>query len=106
MRGDAGGDPGDELAGLERAAGDHDRHRHLAGPLVGPRDDGGVGHLRVAGQQRLELGRRHLDRVDLDQLFEPVDDEQVPVGVDPAQVAGAKPAAVPSISAVASGRPR
>ena len=66
--------------------------RDLAGLVVGEADHRGVGDLRVGEQQRLELGRRHLEALVLDELLEPVDDEQVPVGVDVADVAGVQPA--------------
>jgi hypothetical protein len=92
VRGDPLGDPRDELAGVQRAAGDHVGHRDLAGLLVRPRDDGGVGHLRMPGQERFQLGRGDLEGVDLDQLLEPVDHEQVAARVDAAEVAGAEPA--------------
>jgi hypothetical protein len=69
------------------------RHRHLPGLWVGPGHHGGVGHRRVGAQQRLQLGRGHLGALVLDELLEPVDHEQVAVGVDVAEVAGAQPAA-------------
>ena len=66
----------------------------LAGLLVGQADDGGVRDGGVGEQQRLQLGRRHLEALVLDELLEPVDDEQVAVVVDVADVAGVQPAVV------------
>ena len=43
-------------------------------------------------QHRLELGRRHLVALVLDQLLDPVDDEPPAVLVDHADVAGVQPA--------------
>jgi hypothetical protein len=54
--------------------------------------DGRVGHGRVDGQQRLQLGRGDLETAHLDQLLEPVDDDHVAVAVDQAEVAAAQPA--------------
>ena len=48
----------------------------------------------MRGEQRLELGRRDLLRVDLDQLLQAVDHEHVAVGVDAPEVAGVQPAVV------------
>ena len=66
---------------------------HLAAVRVGTRDDGRVGDARVREEQRLELGGRHLLGTDLDELLEPVDDEDIARGVDAAEVAAAQPAA-------------
>jgi hypothetical protein len=55
----------------------------------------------VRDEHRLELGRRHLVALVLDQLLEPVDDVEEPVLVDPADVAGAKPAVPDKVSSVA-----
>ena len=66
----------------------------LARLVVGQPDHGGVGDCGVGEQQRLELGRRHLEALVLDELLEPVDDEEVAVGVDVADVAGVQPAVV------------
>jgi hypothetical protein len=41
-----------------------------------------------------DRGRRYLVAVDLDELLEPVDDEDVPVAVDAAEVTGSEPAIV------------
>jgi len=56
------------------------------------RHDGGVLDLRVRDEERLELGRRHLEPLVLDDLLEPVDDEDLVVVVDIADVAGVQPA--------------
>ena len=83
-------------AAVSSAAGlQHDeRRRDLACFVVGDADDRGIRDLRVREQQCLQLGRRHLEALVLDQLLEPVDDVEVPVGVDVADVAGVQPAVV------------
>ena len=43
-------------------------------------------------EERLEFGGWNLETVVLDELLEAIDDEQVPVRVDVADIAGAKPA--------------
>ena len=45
-------------------------------------------------QQRLEFGRRDLEALELDQLLDPIDDRQVAVLVDEADIAGMQPAVV------------
>jgi len=67
------------------------RDRNLAVGGVRAGDDGGVGHRRVARQERLQLGGRDLVGADLDELLEPVDDEHVAVLVHVAEVAGVQP---------------
>ena len=88
---------GDEL--LELAVGDrpvgvelHGGHRHLAGPLVGEAEHRAVEHRGVAVQHRLDLGRRHLEAVDLDHLLGAVGEVHPALGLEPADVAGAVPA--------------
>jgi hypothetical protein len=56
------------------------------------RDDGGVLDLRVRDEERLQLRRRHLEALVLDDLLEPVDDEDLVVVVHVADVAGVQPA--------------
>jgi hypothetical protein len=46
----------------------------------------------VREQQRLQLGGRDLQRVDLDELLDPVDDEDIAVLVDAPEVARVQPA--------------
>lgn len=43
-------------------------------------------------QQPFELGGRHLESLVLDELIDPVGDEEVPVDVHPAEIAGVEPA--------------
>jgi hypothetical protein len=62
-----------------------------AGLIVGPSDDRGIGHVGVAEQDRLQLGRGHLETLVLDELLEPVDHVQVPVRVHVPEVAGVQP---------------
>jgi len=59
----------------------------------------GLGHGGVRQQRLVDLRRSHLLATPIDQLFEPSGDEEVPVGVEIALVAGAEPA-------VAEGRRR
>jgi hypothetical protein len=94
VRRDPPGDPGGQLPGVGGGARPwhHHRDRHLAVVRVGAAEDGGVGDRRVAGEQRLQLGRGDLVPADLDELLEPVDDDHVAVAVDQAQVAGGQPA--------------
>ena len=82
----------------------HDERRwDLARLLVGDADHGGVGDRRVGEEHRLELGRRDLEALVLDQLLDPVDDRHVTVLVDVADVAGVQPAVlVDRVAAVAS----
>ena len=79
--------------GLGRAVspgGQHDDRVHgLAPPLVGDADDRDVGDGGVPGQHRLHLGRVDVLAAGDNQVAEPVDDRQVAVGADGADVAGA-----------------
>ena len=92
VRGHALGDPGAQVVGVERAARHDDRDGDLPGAGVRTRDDRGVGHVRMADQDRLELRGRHLQGGDLDQLLEPIDDRDAAVLVDRAEIARAQPA--------------
>ena len=74
--------------GIELDGGD----RHLAGPLVGDAEHRAVEHRGVAVQHGLDLGRRHLEAVDLDHLLGPVGEVDPAVRLEPADVAGAVPA--------------
>lgn len=56
------------------------------------RDYGSVGDVRVGDEQRLELRRRNLEALVLDDLLQPVHDEDFVVVVDQADVAGVQPA--------------
>ena len=93
---DLAGDEVHDLLGRRvRALLQHDvRRRDLAGLLVGEADHGGVGDGRVGEQHRLQLGGRDLEALVLDELLEPVDDEEVAVLVDVPDVAGVQPAVV------------
>jgi hypothetical protein len=51
------GGPDRELAGIARAAGDHEGDRCLARARVRPPDERGVGDGRVGGERGLELSR-------------------------------------------------
>ena len=89
---DALGHPGHQRVAVHVLARDHEGDRDLAAALIGAPDHGRLGHRGMAAQQRLELGRRHLQRVDLDDLLQPVDDEHVALGVHVAEVAAVHPA--------------
>lgn len=78
----------DAIAVLEAAcigALDDKRLWHLAGGVVGHGDDSDVGDGAVGEQVRLELRRRDLQALYLDELLDAVDDEDVlvPVGGPP-----------------------
>jgi hypothetical protein len=70
----------------------HERLGQLARLDVGDADDGDVGHARVGHEERLELGRRDLEALELDELLHPVDDREVAVLVEATDVAGVEPA--------------
>ena len=72
----------------------HEGLGHLAGLLVGPSDDRRLGDGRVRDEHRLELGRRHLVALVLDELLDAVDEHDVAVLVGAADVAGVQPAVV------------
>ena len=67
---------------------------NLAGPLVGYAEHGAVEHRRMAVQHGFDLGRCHLEAVDLDHLLAPVGEVDPALGFQPTDVAGAVPAAV------------
>jgi hypothetical protein len=69
----------------------HERLGQLARLDVGDADDGDVGHARVGHEERLELGRRDLEALELDELLHPVDDREVAVLVEAADVPGVQP---------------
>jgi hypothetical protein len=73
----------------QRTARNHERFRHLAGFVVGHRDHGHVRDIRVLEQQRLELGGRHLEALDLDELLQSIDHRELTAAVDHADVPGA-----------------
>ena len=54
-------------------------------------NDGGVLDLRVRDEEGLELRGRHLEPLVLDDLLEPVDDEDLVVVVHEADVSGVQP---------------
>src|SRR6266566_2311228 len=87
--------PGDQLvlAQFHRPAHDDHGHDFLAEPLVGHADDGGLGHGRVGVQHVLDLARVHVVPAADDELLLPADDEQEPVLVEVAEVAGVQPGA-------------
>src|SRR5215831_17816730 len=64
---------------------------YLTGQLVGPADDRRVRHRRVGQQDGLELGRRHLVSLVLDQFLDPVGHVEPPALVNGDDVAGVDP---------------
>jgi hypothetical protein len=62
------------LGGPRRRVGHDEGLGQLARLVVGHADDRDVGDLRVGDEQRLELGRRHLEALVLDELLDAVDD--------------------------------
>ena len=93
MRRDPLGDEGHELLGVAPAP---SRRRTPWGsrrlPRPGTRMTAASATAGWASSTRLQLGRRHLEALVLDQLLDPVDDEDVAVVVDVADVAGVQPA--------------
>jgi hypothetical protein len=55
-----------------RAGGDEVGHRDLARLVVGHADHRRVGDVGMREKHRLELGRGHLEALDLDELLHPV----------------------------------
>ena len=99
---DALGEPGAQRVGVEVAVRDDERDGTSPVRGSGWPVTAASATQRMGEQQRLELGGRDLQRVDLDQLLDAVDDEQVAVGVDAGEVAGPQPA----VGAQAVGRRR
>ena len=92
MGGDALGDPGHELVGIELASGDDDGDGDLTAVGVGRGHDGGVGDMRVGGEQGLELGGGDLRPPTLISSLSRSTIHTLPSRVHVAQVAGAQPA--------------
>ena len=82
-------------SGVVAAAGldDDEGDRHLAPPLVGAPDDGGLDHRLVLVEHPLDLGAGDVLAAGHDHVLEPVDDVEVAVVVLHADVAGVEPAA-------------
>ena len=72
----------------------HHRLHRFAPLLVGDADDGDVGDVGVRLSDVLDLGRVDVLATRHDHVLDPVVQEQVPVGVAEAGVAGAEPAVV------------
>ena len=64
----------------------------LAPARVRHAEDARLGHGRMCQQHRLDLGRIDVLAAGDDQVVAPVDDVQVALGVEVAQVAGVQPA--------------
>ena len=72
---------------------EHDeRLRHLTRFLIGAGNHGGVGDGGMREQDCLELRRRHLVALVLDQLLQSIDDEEVTIVVRMADVSAMEPA--------------
>src|SRR5262249_59362633 len=54
-------------------------------------EDHGLGHVRMAQQRQLDLGRSDLLSAPIDDIFYPADDEKVSILVQIPKVAGEKP---------------
>src|SRR5215468_8274536 len=87
------GHPRHQLLGRGRGPEHHEGLGHLPGLRVGPADDGHVRNRRVAEQDGLQLGRRHLVSLVLDQFLDPVGHVEPPAGVGGDDVAGVDPSA-------------
>uniref|UniRef100_A0A182Q3C3 Uncharacterized protein n=1 Tax=Anopheles farauti TaxID=69004 RepID=A0A182Q3C3_9DIPT len=92
---------GNRSTGLAQLPHD-ERERKFAGRLVRHADDGRILDGRVRQQHGLDLGRRHLVALVLDQLLQPVDDVKLTVRVVVPNVAGVQPAV--RVDRVACGR--
>ena len=92
--------PSRVVAGLEHHPGlDHFalRRRRACRPRP-PR------HRRMRGEHLFDLARPHLEAARLDQVLLAIDDEDVAVLVEVAEIAGVQPACAPSVDAVAQRR--
>ena len=87
------GDVCQELVALDVPLDDDAAYRCLT-PLLGQHPDDARRRFTFGCETstRLELGRRHLVALVLDQLLEPVDDVEEPVLIDPPDVTGPDPA--------------
>ena len=85
---------GDDLGLGQRLALARDDHgvHALAPAFVGHADDGAHGDLGQLGDGVLDLGRVHVLAAADDHVLEPVHDEEVAVGIQPAHVARVHPA--------------
>src|SRR5215471_11587035 len=79
VAGHAPGHPRHKLLRRCRGLEHHEGLGHLPGLRVGPADDRHVRHRRVGQQDGLELGRRHLVSLVLDQFLGPVGHVEPPV---------------------------
>jgi hypothetical protein len=89
---DAAGDPRLDLVGVDVTMSDDVGDGPLPGALVGGPYDGRIGDVRMGQQEGLELCRRDLKPLDLDQLLEAIGDVQLAVVVEMAEIAGVDPA--------------
>ena len=94
MRRDARRDKLDQLFRRRLRLQHHEGLGHFAGVLIGAGNHGGVRDGRMRQQDGLQLGRRHLVSLVLDQLLEAIHDIEVAVRVGVANVAGVQPAIV------------
>ena len=83
----------------------HDGADLLAESLVGHADDRGLGHVGVLVERGFDLGRVDVLAAADDDVLQPVDDVEVAVGVEAAEVAGVEPAVGERLGRLAS-RPR
>ena len=80
-----------------------DRKHRLAHLGVGNADDGNVGDLRVLHQDALDLGGVDVGAAGDDQVGAAVGDEEIPIGVEVAEVAGGEEAVAEGVAVLVVG---
>ena len=84
---------GVQLDGRDRLAGHHKSHHHLAPFGIGPANHRHLADLRMGQQHLFDLARVDVGAAADDQVLGAVEQRQVAVVVQPANVAGGQPAA-------------
>src|SRR6266478_4750070 len=70
---------------------DHEGHDALAEHVIGLRDDRDVGHRRMGPQDGLDLDARYVDAAATHDVLLAIDEEEVAVGIEVAEITGEKP---------------
>ena len=70
----------------------HKRHGYFPCVVISPPHHSDIGDGGMGLQQRLQFGRGHLKAFVFDQFFQPVDDEQIAICINPGDIASAQPA--------------
>ncbi len=83
-----------------------DRADLLAEPFVGHADDRGFGDVRVLVQRGFDLGGVDVLAAADDDVLQAVDDVEVAVGVETAEVAGVEPAVGERLGRLVARRPK